>query len=78
MKIEKRPWRPQDLIDDLQSIIDEEMDNYLNTKRTTHNTLPSKGLSERVFFFVAKRFPQPGGVAGTVGCAARSCRRNRE
>jgi len=35
VKIEKRPWRPQDLIDDLQSIIDEEMDNYLNTKRTT-------------------------------------------
>ena len=35
MKIEARPWRPQDLLDDLQEIIDEESDNYLNTRRTT-------------------------------------------
>ena len=35
MKIEARPWRPQDLLDDLQGIIDEEPDNYLNTRRTT-------------------------------------------
>lgn len=35
MKIEKRPWRPQDLLDDLQSIIDEEPDRYLNTRRST-------------------------------------------
>lgn len=35
MKIEARPWRPQDLLDDLQGIIDEESDNYLNTRRTT-------------------------------------------
>lgn len=35
MKIEQRPWKPQDLIDDLQSIIDEEPDSYLNTRRVT-------------------------------------------
>lgn len=34
-KIEARPWKPQDLLDDLQSIIDEEPDRYLNTRRTT-------------------------------------------
>lgn len=34
-KIIARPWKPQDLIDDLQGIIDEECDNYLNTRRTT-------------------------------------------
>lgn len=35
MTIEARPWKPQDLLDGLQSIIDEEPDNYLNTRRTT-------------------------------------------
>jgi hypothetical protein len=35
IKIVARPWQPQDLIDDLQEIIDEECDNYLNTRRTT-------------------------------------------
>lgn len=35
MKIEKRPWMPQDLLYDLQSIIDEEPDCYLNTRRST-------------------------------------------
>ena len=34
-KLIARPWQPQDLIDDLQGIIDEECDNYLNTRRTT-------------------------------------------
>lgn len=34
-RIVARPWQPQDLIDDLQGIIDEECDNYLNTRRTT-------------------------------------------
>lgn len=38
MKIEARPWTPQDLLDDLQGIIDEESDNYLNTRRTTLET----------------------------------------
>lgn len=35
MKIEARPWQPQDLIDDLQLLIDEEPDSYLNGRRTT-------------------------------------------
>lgn len=35
VKIVARPWQPQDLIDDLQDLIDEECDNYLNTRRTT-------------------------------------------
>lgn len=35
MTIEARPWKPQDLLDDLQSIIDEEPDSYMNTRRTT-------------------------------------------
>ena len=34
-KLVSRPWQPKDLIDDLQSIIDEEPNNYLNTRRTT-------------------------------------------
>lgn len=33
--IVSRPWEPQDLIDDLQMLIDEEPDNYLNFRRTT-------------------------------------------
>ena len=35
VRIEARPWEPQDLIDDLQLMIDEEPDNYLNGNRTT-------------------------------------------
>ena len=35
MRLEARPWTPQDLIDDLQGIIDEESDSYMNTRRTT-------------------------------------------
>lgn len=34
-KIEARPWQPQDLVDDLQLMIDEEPDSYLNDRRTT-------------------------------------------
>ena len=30
-----RPWQPQDLLDDLQLLIDEEPDSYLNDRRTT-------------------------------------------
>lgn len=33
--IEARPWRPQDLIDSLQALIDAEPDRYLNDRRTT-------------------------------------------
>jgi hypothetical protein len=35
VRIEARPWEPQDLIDDLQLMIDEEPDNYLNANRAT-------------------------------------------
>ena len=35
MNIVARPWEPKDLIDDLQMLIDEEPDNYLNHRRTT-------------------------------------------
>ena len=35
VRIEARPWEPQDLIDGLQLMIDEEPDSYLNGKRTT-------------------------------------------
>lgn len=33
--VEARPWKPQDLLDDLQKMIDEEPDAYLNDRRTT-------------------------------------------
>lgn len=33
--VDARPWKPQDLIDDLQKMIDEEPDTYLNERRTT-------------------------------------------
>lgn len=35
IRMMSRPWRPQDLIDDLQLLIDEEPDRYLNDRRTT-------------------------------------------
>lgn len=35
IKMIARPWTPQDLLDDLQDMIKEESDNYLNTRRTT-------------------------------------------
>ena len=35
MKVEARPWNPTDIIDDLQKMIDEEPDRYLNDRRTT-------------------------------------------
>ena len=35
MELTSRPWEPQDLIDDLQELIDEEPDTYLNFRRTT-------------------------------------------
>lgn len=35
MNVVSRPWKPQDLLDDLQMYIDEEPDNYLNGRRTT-------------------------------------------
>lgn len=38
--IEARPWKPQDLLDDLQKMIDEESGTYLNNHRTTHWRYP--------------------------------------
>ena len=35
LKIVARPWRPQDLLDDLQDIIDEAGDHYHNSWLTT-------------------------------------------
>lgn len=35
LKMMSRPWRPQDLLDDIQLMIDEEPDIYLNDRRTT-------------------------------------------
>ena len=35
LKIIARQWQPQDLLDDLQMMIDEQPDGYLNTDRTT-------------------------------------------
>ena len=35
IKMTARPWQPQDLLDDLQQMIDEQPDNYLNTERQT-------------------------------------------
>ena len=32
--VDARPWKPQDLIDDLQKMIDEEPDAYLNDRCT--------------------------------------------
>lgn len=34
-KLVARPWEPQDLLDELQLMIDEEQDRYLNDRRTT-------------------------------------------
>ena len=35
IRIMSRPWQPQDLLDDLQLLIDEEPNSYLNDRRTT-------------------------------------------
>lgn len=35
IRMMQRPWQPQDLLDDLQLLIDEEPDRYLNDRRTT-------------------------------------------
>lgn len=35
MNIVARPWRTEDLLDDLQLLIDEEPDLYLNERRAT-------------------------------------------
>lgn len=39
--IEARPWKPQDLLDDLQKMIDEEPDTY---DMIAHNLFPIQDL----------------------------------
>ena len=63
MKIVARPWTPQDLLDDLQGIIDEESDNYLNTRRTTlcmAKAFLSEHFAEQRWIPVAERLPEQG------------------
>ena len=60
-KIVARPWQPQDLIDDLQSIIDEECDNYLNTRRTTlcmARDYLKEHFAEQKWISVKERLPE--------------------
>jgi hypothetical protein len=60
-KIIARPWQPQDLIDDLQGIIDEECDNYLNTRRTTlcmARDYLKEHFAEQQWIPVAERLPE--------------------
>ena len=61
-KIVSRPWKPQDLIDDLQGIIDEESDNYLNTRRTTlcmARDYLKEHFAEQKWIPVTERLPTP-------------------
>jgi hypothetical protein len=64
MKIEARPWTPQDLLDDLRDIIDDEPDNYLNTRRTTLRMALSyleEHFSESKWIPVTERLPEQDG-----------------
>lgn len=63
MKIESRPWTPQDLLDDIQDIIDEESDNYLNTRRTTlcmAKAFLSEHFAEPKWIPVKEKLPERG------------------
>ncbi len=63
-KIVARPWQPQDLIDDLQGIIDEECDNYLNTRRTTlcmARDYLKEYFAEQKWIPVTERLPSDAG-----------------
>lgn len=52
--IVSRPWQPQDLLDDLQLLIDEEPDNYLNFRRTTMCTARD---------YLKEHFAEPGWIS---------------
>lgn len=74
MNIEARPWTPQDLLDDLQSIIDEESDSYLNTRRTTLETALAylkehfaAGSNVGHWIPVSERLPEEEGVVLVCG-----------
>ena len=63
IKIIARPWQPQDLIDDLQSIIDEEPDNYMNDWRTTlcmARDYLKEHFAEQKWIPVTERLPESG------------------
>ena len=65
MKIEARPWTPQDLIDDLQDIINEESKAYLNTRRTTLEMALAylkEHFAEQKWIPVTERMPDHFGV----------------
>lgn len=47
VKMTSRPWKPQDLLDDLQLMIEEEPDRYLNFKLSTLHM--AKDCLERFF-----------------------------
>lgn len=64
VKLVSRPWQPQDLIDDLQSIIDEEPNNYLNTRRTTlcmARDYLKEHFAEQKWIPVSERLPETFG-----------------
>jgi hypothetical protein len=58
MKIKAHPWTPQDLLDDLQDIIDEESDSYMNTRRTT---------LEMALAYLKEHFAEPKWVPTALG-----------
>lgn len=66
--VDARPWKPQDLIDDLQKMIDEEPDAYLNDRCTTLCTL---GTTATTMIFslsiVTRCFPASWAKQGTLG-----------
>ena len=64
MKIEARPWTPQDLIEDLQDIINEESKEYLNTRRTTLEmalVYLKEHFAEQTWIPVTERLPEKDG-----------------
>lgn len=67
-KLTARPWQPQDLLDDLQLMIDEQPEGYLNTDRETLCT--AKAYLEEHFnpwISVADGLPE------TIACNAGTC-----
>ena len=49
VKLKARPWTPQDLLDDLQLMIDEQPDSYMNVERQTLCT--AKAYLEEYFIY---------------------------
>jgi hypothetical protein len=63
MNIVARPWEPQDLIDDLQMLIDEEPINYLNGRCATlcmARDYLKEHFSEPRWICVEERLPEVG------------------